>query len=264
MASALHAVGDSEQAEEFLRMGSKLFPDAIHLPMQLAMLLADQGRLPEALDVLDHVSPAPQLPEDMQVFLVGLRANLLATVGRWSEADAVLREGLGVHPDSTLLMEAHDSIGRRWNRRRAEDRLTESWAIALEDLDGVPSEVDAAVVRCGDVLELGDITVLAARRLWRAFLTVDLVRLQSPDPWATALVLAVMELDGRRTSAAASARAMAVHPSTVRSILRRLRSFLDDQDIELARRAFGAFSNPRLDDPPTVLSDSSEVVLFPS
>jgi tetratricopeptide (TPR) repeat protein len=264
MASALNAVGDPEQSEELLRMGSELFPDAIHLPMQLAMMLADQGRLPEALDILNRVSPAPQLPEDMQVFLVGLRANLLATVGRWSEADAVLREGLGRHPESSLLLEAHDTLSRQWDRSRAENRLVESWRSSIEPLDGVGAEVDDSIIRCGSVMELPDLTVIAARRLWRAYVRRGVVRLQSPHAWSTALVLAVLELDGHRTSAAAMARAMAVRPATVRAALRRLRRFIHDQEVELARRAFGAYSNPRLDDPASAASDGAEIVAFPS
>jgi tetratricopeptide (TPR) repeat protein len=263
LSSALHALGDSDQAEELLRVGWELFRDAVHLPMQLAMMLADQGRLPEALEVLDRVAPAPQLPEDMQVFLVGLRANLLATVGRWSEAEEVLQEGLGRHPDSPLLLEAHDSLHRERNRSRAEESLAESWRSSLEELDGVPAEVDEVIVRCASVLEVPELVALAARRLWRAYVALGPVRLQSPDPWGTAIVVAVLELDGRRPSAAAMARAMNVNAATLRSALRRVRRFIEDQDVEFARRAFGAMSNPRLDDPQSLPQSRAEVVRFP-
>lgn len=263
MASALHAVGDSDQSEDMLRMGTELFPEAVHLPMQLAMLMADQGRLPEALDVLDRVAPSHHLPDDLQVFLVGLRANLLATVGRWTEADAVLREGLGRHPDSPLLIEAHDSLNRKWNRSRAEDRLAASWCSSLEKIEDAAAEVDDAIIRCGSVMEYPELTVLAARRLWRAFLERDPVRVQTPEPWAAALILAALEVDGRPASAAAIARTMAVRATTVRSALRRLRSYLAEQDVELARRAFGALSNPRLDQPFGHVTNPAEVIRFP-
>lgn len=263
MASALHAVGDCDQSEDMLRMGTELFPEAVHLPMQLAMMMADQGRLPEAIDVLDRVAPAHQLPDEMQVFLAGLRANLLATVGRWTEADSVLRDGLGRHPDSPLLIEAHDSLCRQWSRTRAEDRLAASWRRTLDDIDDVPAEVDESVIRCGSLMELSDLTVLAARRLWRAFLERESVRVQSPEPWAAALVLAALEVDGRPASAAAVARAMSVRPTTVRSALRRLRSYLSEQDVELVRRAFGSLSNPRLDQPLSDRAISAEVIRFP-
>ena len=263
MASALHAIGDCDQSEDMLRMGTQLFPDAVHLPMQLAMMMADQGRLPEALDVLDRVTPAHQLPDDMQVFLVGLRANLLATVGRWSEADEVLRDGLGRHPDSSLLIEARDSLNRQWNRNRAEDRLAASWRGALSDLDGVPAEVDEAIIRCGSVMEFSDLIVLAARRIWRAFLDRDPVRVQTPEPWAAALILAALEVDGRPMAAAAVARSMAVKSSTVRSALLRLRKYLAAQDEELTRRAFGALSNPRLDQPQADVTNPAKVIRFP-
>ncbi len=263
MATALHALGDSDQAEKLLQMGLELFRDAVHLPMQLAMMLADQGRMPEAIDVLDRVAPARELSEDLQVFLAGLRANLLATVGRWSEAEAVLEEGLGRHPDSPLLLETHDSLHRERRLRRAERALADSWRASLEPLDGVPAEVDEAVIHCGAVLETPELVVLAARRVWRAYLAQGPVRLQTPDPWATALVVSVLELDGRRPSAAALARATAVNPSTVRSALRRLRGFLADQDPEVARRAFGVTTNPRLDQADPRVATDGEVVRFP-
>jgi tetratricopeptide (TPR) repeat protein len=263
LASSLHSLGDVEEAEELLRMGAKLYRDAVHLPMQLAMILADQGRLPEALDVLDQVTPAPQLPEDMQVFLVGLRANLLANVGRWSEADAVLREGLGRHPDSPLLREAQDSLNREWHRRRAEHELTESWRSSLPELDGVPAEVDDAIGRCGSVLEIPELVVLAARRLWRAFCERGPVRLQSPAPWAAALVIAALEIDGHRPSAAAVARATAVNAATVRSVLRRIRQFVGELDEEFARRAFASLANPRLDESHHPPAEAAQVVHFP-
>jgi hypothetical protein len=248
MAAALHSQGNHDQAEKYLKMGWKVFPDAVHLPMQLAMMLADQGRLPEALDVLDDVVPSVQLPDDVHVFLVGLRANLLATIGRWTEAEDVLREGLGRHPDSSLLLETHDSINRERTRRRAEKRLVESWRNSLEPIDAVAAEVDDAIVRCASVLEMPEIRVLASRRLWRAFFSRAPVRLQSPEPWGVAVVIAALEIDGREPSAAAIARAMSVNQSTLRAALRRIRSYLGELDPGFARVAFGAFSNPRLDE----------------
>lgn len=248
MATAFNAVGKDERAEKYLIMGTELFPEAIHIPIQLVMLLADQGRLPEALDILDRVAPSVQVPEDMQVFLVGLRANLLATVGRWIEAEAVLEEGLGRHPDSLLLLETHDSISREWNRRRAEDRLQESWRQSLERIDGVAAEVDDAIIRCGGVLELSDLAVLAARRLWRTFSARFPIRVQTPEAWGAAIVTAILELEGHHPSATKIARAAAANPSTVRSARARVRDYLKDLDPGFARRAFGAESNPRLDE----------------
>jgi tetratricopeptide (TPR) repeat protein len=268
MSSALNAVGDSQQSEELLRMGWEVFPDAIHLPMQLAMILAEQGRLPEALDVLDEVTPTTQLPEDMQVFLVGLRANLLANVGRWSEAEEVLREGIGRHPESSLLHETRETLDRERGRRDAELDLVESWRSTLKPLDGVAAEVDEAIGRCGSILELPELVEMSARRLWRAYLQSVTVRLQSPNAWGAAVMAAVMELDGQRTSAASVARCMGVRPSTVRSVVRRFRNYLDEQDVEFARRAFAAYTNPRLSGLPAQHgqgdTDGARIVPFPS
>lgn len=266
MATSLNATGQADRAEELLAMGVGVFPEAIHLPVQLAMMLADQGRVPESLQVLDSVAPVAQLPEDMQVFLVGLRANLLATIGRWSEAEAVLEEGLGRHPESELLLETHQSISLEWSRTLAEESLAKSWRQALDPLAGVPAEVDDSVVSCAALLEADELVGLAARRLWRAFQGRESVRLQSPDAWGAALVTAVLELDGLRPSAAAIARATATNASTLRAALRRLRAYLDELDPGFARRAFGAVSNPRLDDlePSSPQRDSGTVVPFPS
>lgn len=247
IATALNATGEIDHADRFLRMGIGLFPAAIHLPVQLATMLTDQGRLPEALDVLEGVTPSTQLPVDMQVFLVGLRANLLATIGRWSEADAVLQEGLHRHPDSSLLLETHDSISREWIRNRAEESLAESWLASLEPVVGVSAEVDDAVMHFGIVLGLSDLVVLGARRLWRSFDASNSINIQAPDPWGVALLTAVLELDGHPQSVAAMARATASNQSTVRSAIGRIRRFLDRLDPGFSRRAFGAISNPRLD-----------------
>jgi hypothetical protein len=76
-----------------------------------------------------------------------------------------------------------------------------------------------------------------------------------------------MELDGQRMSAAAVARSMGVRPSTVRSVLRRFRNYLNDQDVEFARRAFAAYTNPRLSGlsaDPQEDTDGARIVPFPS
>jgi len=264
MATALNAVGETDRAEALLNMGAELFPDAVHLPVQLAMMQADQGRMPEALDTLDGVAPSDHLPEDMHVFLVGLRANLLATIGKWSDAGAVLEEGLGRHPDSPLLIETHDSINREWSRQRAENALETSWNESLDPLDGVPLEVDVAIVRFGSLLEVSELTTLAARRLWRSYDLRHSVKLQSPDVWSAALITAVMELDGQRVTFAAMARATGTNASTLRRVLGRIRGYLDSLDPGFARRAFGAISNPRLDDEGDAPHSDGTVVRFPT
>jgi hypothetical protein len=263
MATALNAVGEIDRAEELLVMGTELFPEAAHLPVQLAMMQADQGRMPEALHTLNTIGPSVRLPEDLQVFLVGLRANLLATIGRWSEAEAVLDEGIGNHPDSSLLIETHDAITREWRRHQAEQRLEDSWRDSLDSVEGVAAEVDNAIVRGGLVLELPELVVLAARRLWRSFNARHTVRLQTPGAWGAALLAAVIELDGQRTSAAALARATGSNASTVRASLARVRAYLRDLDPGLAHRAFGAVSNPRLDDLVVDSANDGSVVRFP-
>lgn len=265
MSSAHYGLGESDDCEDLLRAGCGVFPDAVHLPIQLAMVLADQGRIPEAIEVLADLPQAMTLPEDLDAFVIGFRANLMATVGQWSAADQLLRDGLGRDPESDLLRSAHDELDRAWRRNRAQHQLVRSWSAATGPLAGVPAEVDDDIRHVGAVLELSPLVVIAARRLWRALLEVDGPRLQAPRPWAAACVLCVLELDGETPTAAAVARATRTSPATVRTAARRVRAFLARMDPELARRAFAASTNPRLDEEPDAAADTMRpnVVPFP-
>ncbi len=265
--NALEALGDVDESEKHLRLGWRLFPQAIHLPIQLAVVLSDQARMPEALDILDEIDIDEKVPDDFQIFLAGMRANLLSAMGRWAEAEEVLRDGLAFFPNSRLLKDAHEGLRRTRKRLRAEDSLATSWRDGLSALDGVSGEVDDAIVRCCAVNEYSDLVGLAARRLWRSFLDSRGVRPQSPDPWGVALVLATLEIDGAGPSIAATARSFGASPSSVRSILSRIRSFLESLDPEFRARAFAAHSNPRLDGkaiPSHGIVRSANVVPFPS
>jgi tetratricopeptide (TPR) repeat protein len=264
--NALEALGDLDGSEELLRMGWKLFPNAVHIPVQLAVVLSDQARHPEALDILDRIEVDERIPEDLQVFLFGMRSNLLAAMGRWAEAEEALHHGLEYHPGSQLLDNARDALTHARKRARAEDALAESWRNGLEDLDGVAGEVDDAVLRCGAVNELPELVTLAARRLWRAFVEQNRPRPHAPDPWGAALVLAVLEIDGDTSSIASIARSVRSNPSTVRSALSRLRQFLSSLDSEIRMRAFAALANPRLDQTtsrPQFNERPADVVPFP-
>jgi tetratricopeptide (TPR) repeat protein len=245
--NALEALGNLDDSEELLRMGWQLFPEAVHLPVQLAVVLSDQARLPEALEILDEIQDDDRIPDDLQIFLFGMRSNLLAAMGRWAEADEALRDGLGFHPESELLGDAQDALKHARRRARAEEALAASWQDGLENINGVAAEVDDAVMRCGAVNELPELVTLAARRLWRAFVEQKRPKLHAPDPWSAALVLAILEIDGDRPSIASIARSVRSKPSSVRSILSRLREFLSSLDPEMRQRAFAAHSNPRLD-----------------
>jgi tetratricopeptide (TPR) repeat protein len=249
--NALEAVGDLEGTEELLRMGWQLFPDAVHLPVQLAVVLSEQARIPEALDILEDISFDDRIPDDLQVFLFGMRSNLLAAMGRWAEADEVLRDGLGSHPESRLLGEAHDALRGARRRSKAEKALAASWREGLRELQSVAGEVDDAIIRCSAVNELSELVCLAARRLWRAYLEHRDARPQAPEAWAAALILATVEIDGDKYSIVGMARSVGTNPSSTRRVLQRLRTFLTSLDLEFKTRAFAAHTNPRLDGAPT-------------
>ena len=264
--NALEALGDLDDSEELLRMGWQLFPEAVHLPVQLAVVLSDQARLPEALDILDEIQVDDQIPDDLQIFLFSMRSNLLAAMGRWAEADEALRDGLGFHPESELLGDAQDALKHARRRARAEEALAASWRDGLEQIDGVAAEVDDAVISCGEVNELPELVILASRRLWRAFVEHKNPKLHAPDPWSAALVLAILEIDGDRPSIASIARSVRSKPSSVRTVLSRLRDFLSSLDPEMQLRAFAAHSNPRLDGAGSTQRSnerSADVVPFP-
>lgn len=264
--NALEALGDLDGSEGLLRMGWKLFPEAVHIPVQLAVVLSEQARHPEALDILDEIELDDRIPNDLQVFLFGMRSNLLATMGRWAEAEEALRDGLDYHPGSQLLDDAREALKYARLRARAKDALAESWRNGLRDLDGVAGEVDEAVLRCGAVNEVPELVTLAARRLWRAFVEQKKPRPHAPDPWGAALVLAILEIDGNAPSIASVARSVRSKPSTVRSALSRLRQFLSSLDTEIRMRAFAALTNSRLDRSPsrTQFNErSANVVPFP-
>jgi tetratricopeptide (TPR) repeat protein len=265
LSNALAAVGQPDDAETLLKSGWEIFPDAYHLPVQLAILLADQGRHPEALDTIDRLPQGPPMPDDLQVFLLGLHANLLATMGRWGEADGVLREGRFRHPESDLLEDAHTHLGDAWRRYRSREALADSWLEGLTGLDGVALEVDEAILQHGSINELSRLVVLGARRLWRAYLEAHRPTLQSPQPWGVALLIAILELDGRRPSIAAMARPTRAPVSTTRSALKRFRDFLAELDQSMARRAFAAAANPQLEDSQSQSSRNTggTVVQFP-
>ena len=168
--NALEALGDLDGSEELLRMGWRLFPEAIHLPVQLAVTLSDQARHPEALEVLEEVPLDHRIPEDLQVFMFGMRSNLLSAMGRWAEAEEILQRGQGCYPESQLLEEAHGALisqKKRGMRGKGPDHLLDRWPRHLE---GGAGEVDDAVIRCGAVNEVPELVTLGARRLWRAYL----------------------------------------------------------------------------------------------
>lgn len=265
MASALYGLGEAERCEELLRAGVEVFPEAIHLPIQLAMVLADQGRLPEALEVLEDVPETAVQMEEMGAFVTGFRANLLATLGRWTEAETVLHDGLGRHPESDILHSARVEIGRGRRRSEARSRLLRSWRSGLASSAADDLEVEREIVRCGATLERSPLEVAAARRLWRAIFEAGEVRPQAPDAWATAMLLCVLELDGGAPPAAALARATRTSPDTVRTAARRTREFLGRMSPELRLRAFAVEANPRLDDGPDGHESdrASQVLPFP-
>jgi tetratricopeptide (TPR) repeat protein len=265
--NALEALGEVADSEELLRMGWRLFPDAVHLPVQLAVVLSDQARHPEALGILDEIEMDDKVPDDLQIFFFGMRSNLLAAMGRWAEAEEALSDGLSSYPESELLGDAQDALKYARRRARAKEMLAASWRDELEEIDGVAGEIDDAIVRCASVNELPELVTLAARRLWRAFVEETDAKPHAPEPWSAGLVLAILEIDGDRPSIAAMARSVRSNPSSVRTVLSRLRDYLSSLEPEIRARAFAAQKNPRLDGTTSTQRSNerpADVVPFPN
>jgi len=259
--SLLH-LGENDRAETLLRAGRSAFPDAPHLSLALAMLLADEGRMPEALHIVERTSISPGEPSQAEVFRAGLHANLLASMGRWEEAMAVLDESLDNNPDSELLSETRRDLRRHHRHVEATATLAESWRLELE---GSPSPfplVEDEVVRLTHVFEGGSLLPQAACRLFRAYVQATKVRPRHATAWALALLLSVQDLDGEAPPTAPFARAVHVSPSSVRPIRKRLEAFLATMEPDLARRSFACSTNPRLDELPAPTHEGT-VVAFP-
>jgi len=244
--ASLAELGELEEAEKMLQMGIDLFPEEPFLHLRLAMLLADEGRVPEALDHLDAIDES-SLDEESGAFLAGIRAGLLGSIGEWEAAAEVLDEGLEEFPDEDLLYATSLLIEDAQAMNEAEEALAEAWRTDLEPVEHpVAMEVDDAIVDVAASLELPELVVLAARRLWRAFFGASPIRRATPEAWAVALIVAISELDGQLLTVAPLARATGTRAEAVRRALGRIRTFLGGIESELARRRFAVATNPRL------------------
>ncbi len=258
--SLLH-LGETDRAEALLQAGRATFPEAPHLSLALAMLLADEGRMPEALDVIEKTEISAGEPPQTVVFRAGLHANLLASMGRWDEAMAVLDESLDRNPDSELLTETRRDLTRHHRHAKATAALAESWRLELEGSPSPLPKVEEEVARLAQIFEGGSLLPHAACRLFRAYVQATGVRPRHATAWALALLLAVQDLDGEAPATAPFARAVHVSPSSVWPIRKRLGTFLTSMDPGLARRSFACSSNPRLNEAPTTQSDGAGAVV---
>ncbi len=266
MASAQSFLGKVDRAEDTLRVGTELFPGTPLLAVELATMMAEQGRIPETIETLEAMTPSEPVPEELYVYMVGLHADALAAAGRWNEANAVLSEGLRRHPQARALQGARQALKQSRRRKHAEHRLASSWAAGLRTLAGVGREVDEEIAYIGQAAELPKLYALAARRLWRSFLAAEGVRPQAPRAWAAAVLGAVLDLDGSTLPATALARYAGAGVGTVRSARRRVRAYLESLEPAFALRSFGVRDNPRLSDPGDGGSGprGSAVIRFPS
>ena len=264
LASSQYASGLEDEAEETFRVGMELFPEAQHLAVHLATVLAEQGRVSEALQLFEELTEASEeAPDELQIHIIGLHANLLAVAGRWREAESLLRDGLDRFVGNELLEEALSSLLEARRYQSAVRRLESSWR---QELDEQPmDDLEEAVINAGMTLEASNLEILAARRLWRALRTVQ-SRPRALDAWAVALIGMVRELDGDCEPSATLARMVRASAATVRRARAAIQAYLDELEPELAHRSFAATSNVRLDESAQSTSESgpAAVIAFPS
>jgi Tfp pilus assembly protein PilF len=120
----LYAIAD-DRGDVDRRLGHLLyandFPDPAADRLMAAVEAGDGS--PEAFAALGHICQSKNLDDDAEIFMRSALeadeqnmsrhldlAGLLAGGGRYSEADAVLREGLLIYPHSSVLRELRQSM----------------------------------------------------------------------------------------------------------------------------------------------------------
>jgi tetratricopeptide (TPR) repeat protein len=264
LAIALDGQGSTDDALALLELGLQLHPRAVNLSLQLAMLLGDQGRVPEALDRLEEVDPADFEDATTASLYYRLLAGLYAACGRWREADDVLRDACS-HLDDDAVHQALDELNTAWRRTERSRELVIEWTDSLHELPPPHADVDDAIVTLGSALEAPALVAAAARRLWRALVASDPPTVRTADIWAGAALASIGRLDGAVADMEGLARICGCHTSSLHRARRRFDALLATYDPEFRRRGFAAETNPRLDEDPRSPSptETGDVIRFP-
>ncbi len=266
--SALAAKGDTERAEELFLLGMELFPEDPHIRLRLAIVLSEQLRIPEALEILDAIDPET-LDERGSLFYHGLKANILGLLGHWDEADETLAEGLERNPGAIVLEETGKALEHARELLAAETRLVKDWRQDLEPLEDIGADdIDRLISELTRPLGIPSVMELAARRLWRALLAASPLRPVASEAWATALLVAISRIDGEPMPVTAACRVTGASRATVHSALRKIQAYLDTLEPRFLRTQFAALTNPRLEDGRSISGEdgsqnSANVVRFP-
>lgn len=264
LAIALNLAGELPRAIQLLELGLQMHPPAFNLSLQLAMFLGEEGRVPEALDLLRDLDPDTCSEGSSAVLYYRIRAGMSAAAGCWREADEVLRSGID-RCDDPDLESARGELHAAWSRTCRSRELAAEWTDSLDELPGRLAEVDDALEDLAAAMESSDLVAAAARRLWRSLAHADPPRVRNPRTWAAACLTAVFDLDGRPSPAPVLARISGCHRSGISRARRRVQTHLEHYDTRFRLRSFAAHANPRLDEEPreAVAMDSGSVVPFP-
>ena len=120
-----YAIAEDDHADVDRRLGYLLYANDFPDPAAGLLLASIEGGegTPEAYSALGHICQSKGLDEDAETFMRAALecdaqnmsrhldlAGLLAGTGRYADADAVLREGLLIHPHSSVLRELRQSM----------------------------------------------------------------------------------------------------------------------------------------------------------
>ena len=120
-----YAIAEDDHTDVDRRLGYLLYANDFPDPAAGLLLASIEGGegTPEAYAALGHICQSKGLDEDAETFMRAALecdaqnmsrhldlAGLLAGTGRYADADAVLREGLLIHPHSSVLRELRQSM----------------------------------------------------------------------------------------------------------------------------------------------------------
>jgi Flp pilus assembly protein TadD len=92
-------LGDIEAAERTLRESLQIVPDSPPVNMVLALLLAGEKRLQEALPYFDTALMGDDLPQDLRIRLFVEAAKTHALLGRYDRAAEIMAALIQAYPD---------------------------------------------------------------------------------------------------------------------------------------------------------------------
>jgi tetratricopeptide (TPR) repeat protein len=128
LGACLLATGRVAEGLPYLEKAVELLPNSGGAWLNLAKARMENGLLEAGLEALDKATPLPDKEEDIYSLT---RAELLTRMGRASEAEALLRQGIGGN--------SPEAVKALVNLLSYQSRHDEAWRILREALDASPA-----------------------------------------------------------------------------------------------------------------------------